>query len=112
MGTLAAQEPGDEEAKIIYALALNMVPRALDKDFARQTKAAELLLVASARHPGLSHYLTYCLRAPEDEVPDAAVSPYDQFVSLIQALLAAVALLGVGGFFVAVFPVWSAPRGA
>jgi hypothetical protein len=112
MGTLAAREPGDEEAKIFYALALNIVPRALDKDFKRQTKATELLLVASARHPGLSHYLTYCLRAPEDEVPDAAVSPHDQFVSLIQALLAAVALLGVAGFFVAVFPVWSAPRGA
>jgi hypothetical protein len=112
MGTLAAREPGDEEAKIFYALALNIVPRALDKDFRRETKATELLLVASARHPGLSHYLTYCLRAPEDEVPDAAVSPQDQFVSSIEALLAAVALLGVAGFFVAVFPVWSAPRGA
>jgi hypothetical protein len=112
MGTLAAREPGDEEAKILYALALNIVPRALDKDFRRQTKAAELLLVASSSHPGLSHYLTYCLRAPEDEVPDAAAAPQDQLVSLIQALLVAVALLGVAGFFVAVFPVWSAPSGA
>ena len=48
MGRLAAREPDDEEAKIFYALALNMVPRALDKDFARQTKATELLLVALA----------------------------------------------------------------
>lgn len=112
MGNLAAREPGDEEADIFYALALNIVPRALDKDFARQTKATELLLVALARHPDLSHYLTYCLRAPEDEIPDTAVLPQDRFVSLIQSLLAALALLGVGAFFVAVFPMWSPAKGA
>src|ERR1700733_42741 len=110
MGILAAHEHDDLEAKIFYALALNLVPRALDKDFLRQTKATEVLLVAlgeQPHHPGLSHYLTYCLRAPEEESPDVPILPEDQFISSIESGLAIIALLGVGAFFVAVWPVWS-----
>jgi hypothetical protein len=111
MGKLAASEPDDEEAKIFYALALNIVPRALDNDFRRQTKAAELLLVASTHRPGLTHYLTYCLRAPEAEILDLVVEPQVRFVSTVQNALAAVALAGVGAFFVAVWPAWSRAKG-
>jgi hypothetical protein len=112
MARLAAREPDDEEASIFYALALNMVPRARDKDFSLQTKATELLLLALARHPGLAHYLTYCLRAPDEKVPAAAVTPQDRFVSSIQSVLAALTLVGVGMFFVATWPAWSPLNGA
>ena len=115
MGALAARERDDQEATVFYALALNMVPVGADADFRRRTKAAELLLAVLANqphHPGLSHYLTYCLRAPEEQTSDApAVSP-DRLVSSIQGGLAAVALVGVCAFFVAVLPVWSRAKSA
>jgi hypothetical protein len=113
MGILAAREQDDREATIFYALALNMVSRPLDKEFRMQTKAAELLLMVLAEqphHPGLSHYLTYCLRASPDAPADVPASPQDQMVSLIQSGLAVLALIGVGGFFVAVLPVWSSSQ--
>jgi len=113
MGILAAREQDDREATIFYALAMNMVPRPLDKEFRMQTKAAELLLMVLAEqphHPGLSHYLTYCLRAPPDAPAEVPASPQDRTVSLIQSGLAVLALIGVGGFFVAVLPVWSSSQ--
>lgn len=114
MGKLAASEHRDREAPIFYALALNMVPHSLDKDFQKQTKAAELLLVSltdQPHHPGLSHYLTYCLKAAADVPPDAPALVQDRMVSFMQTMLALLALLGVGGFFVAVLPVWSSRQG-
>jgi protein SCO1/2 len=64
MEAVARQYPEDREAAIFYALALNMATAASDKSYARQTKATELLLVALSEepnHPGIAHYLTYCL---------------------------------------------------
>jgi protein SCO1 len=64
METVARQYPEDREATIFYALALNMATTASDKSYAKQTKATELLLVALSEqpnHPGIAHYLTYCL---------------------------------------------------
>jgi hypothetical protein len=110
MARLSAGNPDDDEAGIFYALALNMVPRARDRSFSLQTKATELLLLALARHPGLAHYLTYCLRSPDEEVPAAAVTPQDRFVSSIQSALATLTLVGVGMFFVAIWPAWSPLR--
>jgi hypothetical protein len=112
MGVLADHEPEDEEAKIFYALALNIVSRALDKDFALQTKSTELLLVALGHHPGMAHYLTYCVRAPDQEIPEEALTPQDHFVSTIQNVLAGIALLGVGVFFASVLPMWSRAKRA
>jgi len=115
MGTLAGREHDDPEAKIFYALALNMVPRTLDKDFEMQTRSTELLLAALADepdHPGLSHYLTYCLRAPQETAPDVPASAQDRFVSSVQSVLASIALFGVGAFFVAVWPAWSPAKRA
>ena len=63
-------------------------------------------------HPGLSHYLTYCLRAPDEEAPELPVSAQDQFVSSIESVLAGIALLGVGAFFVAMWPAWSPAKDA
>jgi hypothetical protein len=115
MGILAVRQRDDQEAKIFYALALNMVPRTLDKDFEMQAKATELLLAAlgeQPHHPGLSHYLTYCLKAPKEEIPDMPPLLQDRLVSSIQSVLAALALFGVGAFFVAVLPAWSRTKGA
>ncbi|MGH7125470.1 MAG: hypothetical protein ACREFI_13930, partial [Stellaceae bacterium] len=64
MGVLANQYPEDAEATIFYALALNMAAPVSDKTYAKQTKATELLLVAlgdQPDHPGIAHYLSYCL---------------------------------------------------
>ena len=111
MAFLAAGEPDDEEAKIFYALALNMVPRALDKDFALTDQGHRTAVggFGEQPHPGLSHYLTYCLRAPDEEVPESPVSRrIDSFHD--RSVSAALTLSGVGMFFVAIWPAWSPPR--
>jgi len=62
MEAIAHTYPEDREGIIFYALALNMARPA--SDFTKQTKATELLLVALSEqpnHPGIAHYLTYCL---------------------------------------------------
>jgi protein SCO1/2 len=64
MEAIVRQYSDDREAVIFYALALNMAAPASDRTYAKQTKAAELLLVALSEepnHPGITHYLTYCL---------------------------------------------------
>lgn len=61
MARLVHENPQDKEATIFYALALNMTA---DVSHANRTRAAELLLVTFAEepdHPGIDHYLTYCL---------------------------------------------------
>jgi hypothetical protein len=112
MAALAARYPDDKEAVIFYALALNIAAPS-DKNFQKQTKAAELLLVALSeqpRHPGLAHYLTYCLRLPTKGVADSPSLSAYRTVSTIQSWLAVLALIGVGAFFFAVLPRWSRAR--
>jgi protein SCO1/2 len=56
--------PEDREATVFYALALNLAATPGDKTQRERTKAAELLLQVFSEepnHPGISHYLTYCL---------------------------------------------------
>jgi hypothetical protein len=113
MAALAARYSDDKEAVIFYALALNIAASPLDKTFEKQTKAAELLLVALSeqpRHPGLAHYLTYCLSLPTKGVADAPSLSTYRTVSAIQSALAVLALVGVGAFFFAVLPRWSRVR--
>lgn len=62
MGELAAKYPEDDEAQILYALALNITASAADKTFANQLKAAailEPLLKKYPNHPGVAHYLIH-----------------------------------------------------
>ena len=62
MATLAAKYPDDEEAQILYALALNITVETMDKSFANQHKAAAILepLVRKyPNHPGAVHYLIH-----------------------------------------------------
>ena len=63
--------PRDREATIFYALALNGTAAAtvpLDKGYAKQKKAAELLnevLLAEPHHPGVAHYLIHSFDYPQ-----------------------------------------------
>jgi|GEM_PF-470509 len=64
MEAIVSKYPKDREAAIFYALALNMAAVPSDKSYAKQTRATELLLVAlgdQPNHPGIVHYLTYCV---------------------------------------------------
>ncbi|MBV8751721.1 MAG: hypothetical protein JO328_02560 [Hyphomicrobiales bacterium] len=114
MRTLAARERGDQEATIFYALALNIVAREADPKFERRAKAAELLLLALAKqpnHPGLSHYLTYCLKVSPEEGAAVEALRHDRFGWVFKDALVTLAFLGVCAFFVAVWPVWSRAEG-
>jgi tetratricopeptide (TPR) repeat protein len=62
MEDVAAKYPEDEEAQILYALALNITALPTDKSFANQLKAAavlEPLLRKYPNHPGVAHYLIH-----------------------------------------------------
>ncbi len=62
MEGVAAKYPKDDEAQILYALALNITALPTDKSFANQRKAAailEPLLRKYPDHPGVAHYLIH-----------------------------------------------------
>lgn len=62
MGGVAAKYPKDDEAQILYALALNITALPTDKRFANQHKAAailEPLFIKYPNHPGVAHYLIH-----------------------------------------------------
>jgi len=62
MAGVAAKYPADDEAQILYALALNITALPSDKSFANQKKAAailEPLFRKYPNHPGVAHYLIH-----------------------------------------------------
>lgn len=62
MAGVVAKYPQDDEAQILYALALNITAVPSDKGFANQLKAAailEPLFKRMPRHPGVAHYLIH-----------------------------------------------------
>ena len=62
MEGVAAKNPTDDEAQMLYALALNITALASDKTFANQIKAARILEPLFAKypnHPGAAHYLIH-----------------------------------------------------
>ncbi len=62
MEGLAARYPGDDEAKLLHALALIVTALPSDKTFANQLEAAailEPLFRKYPRHPGVAHYLIH-----------------------------------------------------
>lgn len=62
MEGVAAKYPKDDEAQILYALALNITALPTDKTFANQRKAAailEPLFRKHPKHPGVAHYLIH-----------------------------------------------------
>jgi tetratricopeptide (TPR) repeat protein len=62
MEGVAAKYPRDDEAQILYALALNVTALPTDKTFPNQLKAAAILEPLFKRypnHPGVAHYLIH-----------------------------------------------------
>jgi tetratricopeptide (TPR) repeat protein len=67
MEQLAQRYPGDDEAQIHYALALNTSASPADKTDANQLKGAAILEPIAERqpqHPGVSHYLIHLYDYP------------------------------------------------
>lgn len=67
MERLAADYPDDPEARIYYALALNVAALPTDKTYAKPLKAAEILEAEWERqpeHPGVAHYLVHTYDFP------------------------------------------------
>jgi tetratricopeptide (TPR) repeat protein len=67
MEKLHAQYPGDHEAAIFYALALDAAADPADKTFAYQKKAGAILNAvypAEPNHPGIVHYIIHTYDYP------------------------------------------------
>jgi hypothetical protein len=67
MEQLAAKYPSDDEAQILYAIALNVGASPADKTYANQLKGAAILEAIWARqpgHPGIAHYLIHLYDTP------------------------------------------------
>jgi tetratricopeptide (TPR) repeat protein len=67
MEGLSAKYPQDREAKVFYALALNMSVVPTDKTYANQLKAGRLLeevFAEQPEHPGVAHYLIHSYDYP------------------------------------------------
>jgi len=101
MGAVAEQYPDDAEAPIFYALALNFAAPG-DRSHAFRSKAAELLLAVFAAqpdHPGIDHYLTYCLgHAAYQPKPFERIPMSAPLHRLLLAGIAVLALSGAGVF--------------
>lgn len=102
MGALAERYPEDAEAPIFYALALNFGAQAGDRMHGSRTRAAELLLAAFAAqpdHPGIDHYLTYCLgHAAYQPKPFERIPMSTPLHRLLLAGIAVLAMSGAGVF--------------
>ncbi len=64
---IAAQNPGDAEARIFWALAIAQTALPTDKTFAQNLRAAEILEPMYKRmpnHPGLAHYIIHSYDVP------------------------------------------------
>jgi hypothetical protein len=67
MEALSQQYPADTEAKIFYALALDMTADLSDRSYSHQLRAAailESLAVQQPEHPGIAHYLIHSYDYP------------------------------------------------
>ena len=112
MAALARDEPQDREATIFYALALNMAATSGSaEDFARQTRAAELLLIAFGAqpdHPGAAHYLTYCLNSSRHQSMTMfrKTAPLSPTRRILLSSLATLVLFGVGAIMAVAAPPW------
>lgn len=102
MGALAERYREDADAPIFYAIALNFAAQAGDRSHASRAKAAELLLAAFAAqpdHPGIDHYLTYCLgHAAYQPKPFEKIPMTTPLNRLLLGGIALLALSGAGVF--------------
>lgn len=67
MEALTQRYPDDREARVFYALSLNMTALPIDKTYANQLKAASILekvFAEQPQHPGVAHYLIHTYDYP------------------------------------------------
>lgn len=67
MEALAARYPNDDEARIFYAITLNVAASPNDKTYANQLKGAAILepiFKSKPQHPGAAHYLIHLYDTP------------------------------------------------
>jgi hypothetical protein len=67
MANVVRDNPGDDEARMFYALAINQTAPPSDKTYAKQLAAAailEPLFKKMPEHPGLAHYIIHAYDAP------------------------------------------------
>lgn len=67
MEALAQRYPDDDEAQVLYAIALNVAASPADKTYSNQLKGAALLepiFKRQPRHPGIAHYLIHLYDYP------------------------------------------------
>ena len=87
MERLVRDFPGDMEARIFYALAVNQTALASDKKFSQQLKAAgilEPLFKEHPKHPGLAHYIIHAYDHPP--LAEKALSAARSYASLAPAV--------------------------
>ncbi len=83
MERLVREFPGDMEARIFYALAMNQTAPASDKQYSQQLKAAgilEPLFKEHPKHPGLAHYIIHAYDHPP--LADKALAAARSYASL------------------------------
>jgi tetratricopeptide (TPR) repeat protein len=67
MERVVRENPGDMEARIFHALAVNQTALASDKKYSQQLKAASILeplFKEHPKHPGLAHYIIHAYDHP------------------------------------------------
>jgi hypothetical protein len=83
MERVVQEFPGDMEARIFYALAVNQTAVASDKQYSQQLKAAailEPLFKEHPKHPGLAHYIIHAYDHPP--LADKALAAARSYASL------------------------------
>jgi hypothetical protein len=87
MERVVRDNPGDMEARIFYALAVNQTALATDKKYAQQLKAASILeplFKEHPKHPGLAHYIIHAYDHPP--LADKALVAARSYASLAPAV--------------------------
>jgi protein SCO1 len=112
MSKVVEQFPEDREARIFYALALNLVAATDNNKLrAERTKAAELLLQVFSdepNHPGIGHYLTFCLgHAAYQPKPFERAQMTTPAQRILLGAFAFVAVCGLGAFLALTSDMWS-----
>jgi protein SCO1/2 len=104
MEAVVTNYPDDREATVFLALALNFVAQLGETRSRERTRAAELLLQVFSEqpaHPGISHYLTYCLGhekyQPKPFERATVINPAQR---VVLGAFAFFALLGLGMFVI------------
>lgn len=104
MEAVVTDYPDDREATVFLALALNFVAQLGETRSRERTRAAELLLQVFSEqpaHPGISHYLTYCLGhekyQPKPFERATVINPAQR---VVLGAFAFFALLGLGMFVI------------